>query len=99
MATKTLTSAAASARLECLVALCNDLAHGISSAQSVLRSNAEDADVAHLVADALARLGVIADRAMAIASSNGANTIKGLDEWIFDETLVELLQTMEAAHV
>jgi len=54
-------------RLQILQTICNTLASGIFNALEALRNNAEDADMSHLVSDALERLGWMADQASVIA--------------------------------
>lgn len=96
MATHNVSAHVAELRLDCLEALCSQLASGIYTAKSVLRSNAEDADTAHLVADALDRLGWLADRAAGVASSRSKPPVAGaIENWVLGEHVAGLLKQLE----
>jgi len=75
------------ARLACLQQLATRLASGINNARNVLRSNAEDPDVAHLVSDALDRLGWIADQAAVMAGASGPPVAGDADQWMLEGLL------------
>jgi hypothetical protein len=97
MATNTVTTQADGLRLECLEALCSQLATGILTAKTVLRDNAEDANVAHVVADALDRLGWMADRAARVAMAERNVPIAGdIENWIFGDHVVGMLNQLDA---
>lgn len=57
-------------RLEALRLLCSEMASGISSIRTILRGNAEDASAAYLAADALDRIGWMADQATVLAGED-----------------------------
>jgi len=91
MATQTVSAAQAALRLECLQRLCSQIATSINCARRVLRSNSDDAEAAYLVADALDRLGWMADRATAVAGSGGVLVGGDADGWVLDSATQEML--------
>jgi len=91
MATETLTVRDPQLRLQCLEAICSDIATGINSARNVLRDNAEDATAAYLIADALDRLGSMADRATVVAGARIPSVVGDAEAWIFGPNVQTML--------
>lgn len=79
-------------RVAALQDICNQIAHGIHSARTVLRNNAEDPEVANLVADSLDRLGWMADKATQIAEPRTVLVAGDIQNWVFSESVQELIQ-------
>jgi len=70
-------------RLQILQTVCNTIASGIFNAHEALRNNAEDADMSHLVSDALERLGWMADQASVIAGMESPRVGGDAFGWMF----------------
>ena len=81
-ASATLSALQPEARLACLQQLATRLASGINNACTVLRDNAEDPTAAHLVCDALERLGWMADQAAVVAGSALPPVCGDADQWL-----------------
>lgn len=97
MATNTVPTQTAELRLECLEALCSQIASGILTAKTVLRNNAEDADAANIVADALDRLGWMADRAAKVAMAERNVPVAGeIENWVFANHVAAMLGQLDA---
>jgi hypothetical protein len=92
MATHTLVQATDAKRLEVLKALCSKLAMSAASARDVLRGNPECPDTAEVIADALERIGWIADRAAAVAGETIPVAGDG-DGWFLGGMLREQLDS------
>ncbi|HEX7687917.1 MAG TPA: hypothetical protein VF453_09430 [Burkholderiaceae bacterium] len=72
----------AQARLAAAQQIFGRLANGILTATSVLRDNSEDANAAHLAADALERLGWMADQGSVLAGEPRPPVNGEADEWM-----------------
>lgn len=95
MATETLTVDEQALRLQALSRICCDIATAINGARGVLRSNAEDPAVSHLVADALDRAGWMADRATVLAGEKSPQIVGAAEDWLLDSALNKLLSKIE----
>jgi hypothetical protein len=84
------------ARLACLERLCTNLAGGINTARNALREGAEDTNIAFLVADALDRLGWMADQAAVVAGSEIPPVVGDADSWILCGAIQQLKEHAEA---
>jgi hypothetical protein len=93
MATETVS---ANLRLQALERLCGDISSAIHRARHVLRENAEDPEAAYLVADALDRVGWMADKAVKLTGFATEATVSGAEEWMFGPVLNERIREMEA---
>lgn len=89
----------ATLRFECLQAMCSQIATGTNNARTVLRDNAEDANVSYLVANALDRLGWMADRAAVVAGSDVPMVAGDAEGWILGEDVQDALRKIEAGGV
>ncbi len=83
-------------RLATLAKLCSEIASSIESARSVLRDDAENARTAHLVADALDRVGWLAERATRLTGAK-ACPVNTLDGWLLND-LADDVAAAEASH-
>ncbi len=85
------------ARLACLQQIATRLASGINNALTVLRDNAEYPDAAHLVCDALERLGWMADQAAMVAGSTLPPVCGDADQWLLAGLLHGAVNPSEGA--
>lgn len=100
MATNTVSLSHPEDRLECLKDICGRLAQGLANALDTLRNNAEDPAVVHLVADALERLGWMADCATVVAGDSRPMVRGDAAGWMMGHVYDDLQRKLakEVAH-
>ena len=88
-------------RLACVRSICNELAIGINNARLALRSDGDNANTAHLVADALERLGWMSERASVLAGCDLPRHVGDADDWMLPDSACAKALAIErgAGHV
>lgn len=86
---------ALAARLHCLQAMCTSIAEDILTARNALQGNAEDSDVAYLVADALGRVGWMAEQASVVAGSTRCGIGGDAAGWMLKDHVHEMLLALK----
>lgn len=98
MATNTVPTPDAQAlQLQCLQALCMQIAQSVYTARMALDNHAHVPDVAHLVGESLERVGWMVERAARVAGYEGAPIAGDADGWMLRDDVRALLVDLQAA--